>query len=174
MASRSLALVMTAFLTVLIPATAKSAPLSASAMRDLPDLLAGANAEAKGNFMTAAQYCAAAAAQNNAVAEGYLGQMYLVRQGVPQDCAKATQLMARSAAQGDVQSVYNFGVFFEQAQCGVPQDFAKAMLLFKAAAGSGMPTVSGEAETDIGDMYAHGYSVMRDQAAAWKPGLPLP
>ena len=121
------------------------------------------NAQNIGDYATAAQDAATAAAAGNAQAQGLLAGMYLTGHGEAHDCSQALHWFDLSAQQGDPQSFYNLGVLNEHGIC-MPRNFTAALALYKAVAQHGWI----EAQINLGNMYGHGEGVKRDDAEATK------
>ncbi len=77
-----------------------------------------------------------AAAQGNAEAQLYLGNMYRQGKGVAQDYTEALKWLKLAAAQGDALAQYALGFMYDQGQ-GVAQDYARAHMWFNLSAASG-------------------------------------
>lgn len=102
-----------------------------------------------------------AASQGNAEAQLFLGLMYLMGQGVPQDNRKALLWMQKSAAQGNAMAQLSLGGIYRAGKV-VTQDFAQAMDWWEKAAAQG----NAEAQYNLGLMYALGEGVTQDYAQA--------
>src|SRR5665213_1594690 len=74
-----------------------------------------------------------AAEQGIAQAQGYLGLMYQLGQGVPQDFAESVKWYRKAAEQGDIDAQWRFGVMYNTGR-GVPQDFVQAYMWVNIAA----------------------------------------
>jgi hypothetical protein len=73
-----------------------------------------------------------AAEQGNAGAQAYLGTMYSLGRGVPQDYSHAASLFRRAAQQGDRSAQLMLGVFYLQGT-GVSLDYSEAYFWCKVA-----------------------------------------
>jgi TPR repeat protein len=127
----------------------------------------------------AAQWYAKAAAQGHAGAELNLGNMYAKGIGVPQDMAKARQLIQAAADQGFAPAQNALAQLEGAAPAAVPGadlfqqgvalyksgDHAGAAALMQQAAQAGNPTATYE----LGYMYENGDGLQQDaaQAAQW-------
>ncbi len=73
-----------------------------------------------------------AAEQGNAGAQAYLGTMYYLGRGVPQDYPHAASLFRRAAQQGNASAQLMLGVFYLQGT-GVSLDYSEAYFWCKVA-----------------------------------------
>jgi len=98
--------------------------------RDRPDPLKQnpTSAQAQSNLTTIQSF----AEQGNAAAQAYLGYIYALGRGVPQDAAKAAQWYQQAAAQGIAGAQCSLGLLYA-AGLGVSKDEAKAVQLYKQA-----------------------------------------
>lgn len=76
-------------------------------------------------------------AESNAEAQGLLGQMYLDGVGVECDTNKGISYLERSANNGNTDSIFNLGLFYEKGMNGVPEDIDKAIYWFDKGADAG-------------------------------------
>jgi len=74
-----------------------------------------------------------AAQSGDANAQFWLGTMYYLGQGVPQDYAQALSWYRKAAAQGYALAQNNLGTMYEYGQ-GIPQDYVIAYGLFNLSA----------------------------------------
>ncbi|MGD9728509.1 MAG: tetratricopeptide repeat protein [Nitrospiraceae bacterium] len=97
-------------------------------------------------------------------AQFYLGVMYDLGQGVPQDLQQAVRWYTKAAEAGHTTAQLNLGVMYANGQ-GVPQDYRQAMHWYTKAAGEG----HAGAQLNLGVMYANGQGVPQDyqQAIHW-------
>lgn len=123
----------------------------------------GVAAYAKGNYPAAFDQLAPLASMGNAVAQFYLGKMYMQGLGVPQDYKESLSWHRKAAAQGTAESqallgfVYYYGL-------GVPQDYKEAEAWTRTAAENGYA----EAQHNLGWMYGKGQGVPQDWVQAYK------
>ena len=75
----------------------------------------------------------AAAAQNDPVAQCYLGFCYLSGHGVPQEFGEAAKWFREAAEQDDPAAQFNLGVMYANG-VGVPQDYVKSHFYTNLAA----------------------------------------
>lgn len=102
--------------------------------------------------------------QGNARAQGILGTMYGLGQGVPRDYGVAWDWLYPSAEAGDANAQYNLGTLYERG-LGVPRDNQEAIKWFRLAAFQNVP----EAQFGLGVFFDEGRGVPVDfvQAHAW-------
>ena len=118
----------------------------------------------KGDYAGAVRAFSPLALQGNALAETFLGEMYVHGNGVPADPVQGVHWLTLAAAQGqaaaeaDLGDAYYFGA-------GVSQGYAEALKYYNAAAQQGIDN----AQNALGDMYFKGVGVTRDytQALSW-------
>jgi hypothetical protein len=90
-------------------------------------------ANKRGDNATALKTFQSLAAQGNAEAQNYLGQLYAHGQGVPQDYAQAREWYEKAAAQGHALAQNNLAELY-YAGLGVPQDDVRAYMWVSLAA----------------------------------------
>ncbi|WHZ16869.1 MAG: hypothetical protein OJF52_003719 [Nitrospira sp.] len=95
-------------------------------------------------------------------AQFYLGVMYNIGQGVPQDSQQAVQWYTKAALAGLTDAQYTLGVVYENGD-GVPQDYQQAVRWFTKAAEAG----DAGAQYDLASMYYRGQGVPRDYVLAY-------
>ena len=78
----------------------------------------------------------ALAEQGDAFGQNYLGLMYDIGQGVPQDYKAAVKWYSLAAEQGNAKAQSNLGVMYVNGQ-GVPQDYKAAVKWYSLAAEQG-------------------------------------
>ncbi len=102
------------------------------------------------------------AEQGDAVAQYYLGNLYMTGLGVPQDYAEAERWYRRAVEQGYASAQFNLGVKYYNS---LPQDYAEAAKWFRKAANQG----NADAQYNLGVIYDKGYGVPQDyvQAHMW-------
>ena len=87
----------------------------------------------RGDYALAAQLLRPFAEKEDAKAQGDLGRLYDMGQGVPQDAQEALKWYRKAAEQGLVQAQFNLGMMYHKGQ-GVPQDFIRAHVWYSVAA----------------------------------------
>ncbi|MCH8491515.1 MAG: hypothetical protein LAT81_16550 [Oceanicaulis sp.] len=102
-----------------------------------------------------------AAEQEHAVAQFYLGNMYLFGRGVDRDYSEAVHWYRLAAEQGDSLAQKELGRFYLIGR-GVPQDHAEAVIWFRRAAEQG----NLRAHIFLGNMYELGQGGRQDYAEA--------
>lgn len=100
--------------------------------------------------------------QGDVRAQGVLGVMYGLGQGVPRNYGVAWDLLYPSAQAGDPNAQYNLGTLYERG-LGVLQDYSEAREWFLAAARQGVP----EAQFALGVSFEEGLGVTVDLVQAW-------
>ena len=86
-----------------------------------------------GDHATSLKTSQSLAAQGNAEAQNYLGQLYASGRGVPQDYSQARQWYEKAAAQGHALAQNNLAELY-YAGLGVPQDDVRAYMWVSLAA----------------------------------------
>jgi S1-C subfamily serine protease len=92
----------------------------------------GVQAYRNRDYATAFKELLPLAQQGNAVSQFYLGAMYQVGRGVPQDYKEAAKWYRLAAEQRYAYAPYYLGLLYENGQ-GVPQDYVQAYLWFNLA-----------------------------------------
>lgn len=92
----------------------------------------------------------------------YLGALYYMGEGVPQDYLRAKELYELADSKGHVQGMVNLGYVYEYGRVGEP-DFRRAYMQYAKAA-----AIAGhfEALYKLGDMYGRGRLGERDPRTA--------
>jgi uncharacterized protein len=103
-----------------------------------------------------------AAEQGDAVAQYYLGLMYLNGKGVPEDDAEAVKWFRKAAEQGNAKAQYYLGFMYANGT-GVPEDDAEAVKWYRKAAEQGYAN----AQFNLGLMYLNGEGVPEDNVFAY-------
>jgi len=98
-----------------------------------------------------------------APAQLYLGMMYALGQGVPQDYSEALKWFSLAAEQGDAQAQYVLGSMYFEGR-GVPQVYSEAFKWFSLAAKQG----DAAAQNSLANMYVDGKGVPKDYSKALK------
>lgn len=83
----------------------------------------------QGDYATALEILRPLAERGNAPAQGVLGVMYGVGQGVPQDYGQAWDWLYPGAEAGDANAQYNFGTLYDKGWA-VRRDHKEAMKWF--------------------------------------------
>lgn len=99
--------------------------------------------------------------QGDVKAQNFLGLLYLIGEGVPQDDAKAIQWYEKSANQGDVKAQNFLGKAHYDGQI-VRQNYANAFQWYEKSANQG--NVYGQ--SNLGLMYYNGQGVRQDYGNA--------
>ncbi len=99
----------------------------------------------------------------HAPAQLYLGMMYALGRGVPQDYAEAFKWFSLAAEQGNAQAQYALGSMYYEGR-GVPQVYSEAFKWFSLAAEQG----DAAAQNSLASMYIDGKAVPQDYAEALK------
>jgi TPR repeat protein len=90
----------------------------------------------RGDYATALRMFRPLADQGNSAAQNYLGNMYNLGWGVPQDYTEALRWYRLAADQGDDTSQYSLGLMYANGQ-GVPRDYVRAHMWLNLAAAQG-------------------------------------
>lgn len=101
------------------------------------------------------------AEKGDAQAQGALGRIYFIGEGVPKDTAKAFEWFLKAAEQGDALMQCVVGNMYYSGT-EVPKDDAKAFEWFQKAAAQG----DAEGQDSLGQAYAKGIGVPKDDAKA--------
>ena len=124
-----------------LPRAASLVLVLATSMAAAQDFDAGLVAYGSGDFATALRELTPLAEQGDAKAQFFLGNMYSIGQGVPQDHAEAVKWFRLAAEQGLAEAQNNLGVSYTVGK-GVPQDDITAHMWFNLAAANGLPADS--------------------------------
>jgi TPR repeat protein len=97
-------------------------------------------------------------------AQGTLGSMYGIGEGVQQDFKQAAAWYRKAAEQENIEAQFNLGNMYYKGK-GVQQNFKQAAVWYRKAAEQG----DAAAQFNLGLMYRNGEGVQQDfkQAAAW-------
>ncbi len=98
----------------------------------------------------------------DAGAQFFLGAMYELGNGVPQNGDEALRWYRKAADQGNAEAQHNLGYMYANGQ-GVPQDYAEALKWYNKAAGQG----NAYAQNALGWMYNSGQGVPQDFVLAY-------
>lgn len=127
------------------------------------DFEKGLKAANSGDFATALAEWQPLAEQGDASAQFYLGQMYLLGKGVPQDNQAALKWYTLAAEQGDAAAQFILGGMYNEG-LGVPQDDKTAVKWYTLSAEQGDAT----AQNNLGTMYFQGNGVPQDYTESVK------
>jgi len=128
------------------------------------DYQSGAVAFLDGDYSTAFQELKPIAEQGNPNAQFFLGVMYGMGQGVPQDYAESLMWFRNAAEQDNPNAQACLGIMYSQGR-GVKQDYAEAVKWYRKAAEQG----NANAQNNLGSFYSDGRGVAKDyvQAHLW-------
>jgi hypothetical protein len=118
-----------------------SSPLPSSpapAPNQAQEFLQGLNDYQGGRYPQALTLFRESAAQGNALAQNYLGLMYMNGHGVPTDYTQALSWYNKAAAQGNFSGECNLGIMYERG-LGVPRDKVTAYMWYILATQGGSP-----------------------------------
>jgi hypothetical protein len=118
------------------PAPAATSP--SAAPNPAQEFLQGLNDYQGGRYPQALTLFRESAAQGNALAQNYLGLMYMNGHGVPTDYAQALSWYNKAAAQGNFSGECNLGIMYERG-LGIPKDKVTAYMWYTLAAQNGSP-----------------------------------
>ena len=90
----------------------------------------------KHDYIKAAEWFEKAAAQGNADAQTFMGNLYRDGLGVEQDYIKAKEWHEKASAQGHADAQFNLGYLYQEG-LGVGQDYEKAREWYEKAAAQG-------------------------------------
>ena len=121
----------------------------------------GLAAYERGDYATALRLWLPLAERGRPEMQTFVGSIYAVGKGVPQDLAEAAKWFRKAAGQGLAEAQYNLGILYEAGQ-GVPQDIAAAAKWYRKAAEQG----DANAQNNLGFMYATGEGVPKDYVEA--------
>lgn len=125
------------------------------------DFNAGMAALERGDFAAALTEMRPLAEAGDAAAQFYLGNMYFMGDGLPQDYAEAVRLYRLAADQGMAQAQTRLGFLYDQGEF-VSLDDTEAVRWYRLAADQGYAS----AHTLLGLMYLNGEGVRQDYIAA--------
>lgn len=108
------------------------------------ELLASAErAYGRGDYSEAAAVLKRLAEQENATAQGRLGELYLQGQGVERNDQEALRLIRKAATKGDSEAQVKLGEMYFRGR-GVPQNSFQAYVWYSAAVSSGNSTAKAQ------------------------------
>ena len=116
----------------------------------------------KGDYADAYRKLKTLADQGDANAQHFLGTMYEVGRGVPQDYKEAVKWYRLAAKQGNSLAQTSLGVLYAKGQ-GVPQDYKEAVKWYRRAADQGHAW----AQNFLAGMYYLGRGVVENRVAAY-------
>lgn len=141
------------------PANAvKPAAVAKPAAEQVPTVQQARKAYESGRYEEAFIIVEPLAKMDHPDAEYLLGEMYALGRGVRQNTEKAVELFTSAASHGCAAAQNRLG----QLQMEGKKDYASAMSWFRKAAGQG----DALAYSAIGDLYANGYGVDRNEDKA--------
>jgi TPR repeat protein len=144
---------------VLVPRQASSPPIAPPVTPSPAPKIAATEALQKGddayhqkNYAEALFWYRNAADQGNAQANGNIGRLYFLGQGVPVDYGEAMRWLRRAADQGNADARVHIGVLYEQGRGGLTKDDREAARFYKRAADQG----NALAQANLGFFYEQG------------------
>ena len=105
--------------------------------------------------------CKKSAERGDAIAQNYLGYLYIFGHSVPRDEKKGVEWYTKAAKQGDAKAQYNLGMMCSRGK-GVPQDYKKAVEWYTKAAEQG----DAKAQYNLGVLYNEGLGVRQNLSTA--------
>ena len=119
----------------------------------------------RGDYAAALQIWRPLAQAGDVKAQFWLGAMYDLGRGVPQDHVMAASWYRYAAEQGNPNAQHNLAHMYEMGQ-GLPADYAMAaaVLWYRRAAEQGYSA----AQLNLGALYTEGRGVKRDYVQAYK------
>jgi TPR repeat protein len=137
-----------------------------------PTLRQGTAALAREDFAAAVAILSPLAQRGDPAAQAYLGYLYTLGRGVPQDYTQAALWYRRAAEQGQSGAQYQLGLLYDKGQ-GVPVNVVEAekwLILATAAA----PRAAADERTRMRDavltkMTRGELAQARMEALAWRP-----
>lgn len=126
------------------------------------DYQSGAAAFVDGDYTTAFQELKPIAEQGNASAQFFLGVMYGMGQGAPQDYAESLMWFRNAAEQNNPNAQACLGIMYGQGR-GVKQDFAEAAKWYRKAAEQN----NANSQNNLAALYGEGRGVPKDPVQAY-------
>ena len=120
------------------------------------------------DYETAVQLFRPLAEQGNARAQGILGSMYELGQGVPQDYVEAEKWLRKAAEQGNATAQTLLGNIYGAGQ-GVPQGLVLAHMWFNLAAAQGNDDAKAARDIVAKRMTPEQLAEAQRLAREWKP-----
>lgn len=142
--------------------TRQTLPESTGAVQARPDDLAGAADFNRGDFASAFTTLSPLANQGDAIAQFFVGVMYLGGHGTQKNPALAVQLLYKSATSG-IADAQNYMAAFYRTGRNAPLDYATAMRWYLFAAKQNYKN----AQYHIALMYRDGLGVQQDNRQAY-------
>ncbi len=121
----------------------------------------------RGDYATAMKLWRPLAEQGDANAQFYLGFMYAMGKGVPQDDAEAVKWSRLAAEQGVADAQFLLGVMYANGQ-GTSQDYVEAMKWFQLAAAQGHENARKNRDIAAGRMTPDQIAEAERLAREWK------
>jgi TPR repeat protein len=122
----------------------------------------------RGDDATALRLAQPLAEQGNDAAQLFLGYIYSLGGGVPQDYAEAAKWFRLAAEQGNAEAQWNLAMVYELGE-GVLEDYAEAAKWHRLSAEQGYAY----AQYNLGNMYEEGKGVLQNYVLArnltWPP-----
>ena len=116
-----------------------------------------------GNHRTALEKFTPLANNGNAVAQFYLGKIYMQGLGAQPDFNKAISWTRKAAKQKNTEAENFLGLLYFYG-LGAPQSYSEAMSWYRKAADAG----NVKAQSSLGMMYVNGQGVSQDTVQAYK------
>ena len=112
----------------------------------------------RGFYQTALQLATEEALQGDHAAQALLGELYQSGLAVPRDLVKAREWYEIASHNGNVQAMFQLGLFYSEGIGGLPKDLEQAYRYFKAASDAGNLVAS----LNLGLYYLVGDAIPRD------------
>ena len=128
----------------------------------------GSVALGRGDYKTAYEEFLPLAKAGNTDARYWLGVMYEIGQGVPQDYAEAAKWYRKAAVQGLAEAQNNLGVMYREGE-GVPHDHVLAYMWWTLAAVQGSEQAAKNLDVAAKLMTPADISKAQKMAREWKP-----
>jgi TPR repeat protein len=120
------------------------------------------------DYAEAAKWVRKSAEQGDAIAQAYLGTLYLQGVGVAHDYAEAANWLRKAANQGDAPAQWWLGGMYE-AGWGVPQDYVVAHMWFNLLAAQGDFKSASKRDELAAKMTPDQLAEVQRLAREWKP-----
>ena len=108
------------------------------------------------------------AVQGDAAAQTYLGVMYQIGQGVPQNHAEAVRWYRKAAKQGNASAQFDLGVMYTKGH-GVTQGYVQAHMWFSLAGAQGHKQAVKNRDIAAERMTPGQIAEAQRRAAKWRP-----
>jgi uncharacterized protein len=122
----------------------------------------------RGDYTAAYRIFKSLSEQGNLEAQDYLGGMYVLGHGVPQDYVEAVKWFRKAAEQGYDNAQNNLGWMYEHGE-GVPQDFVLAHMWYNLATAQGHEVAELYREHIAKKMTPSQIAEAQRLAREWKP-----